>query len=87
MATQTTDIADKDNVKISFNLSPNPAREKVKISTDGTINKVEVINLAGELQKTELNINEINISELSQGMYFIKVYSSKGTAIQKIIKN
>lgn len=80
-------INGQSNTVVNMFIHPNPAQDKVKISTNGTINKVEVINLAGELQKTELNINEINISDLSQGMYFIKIYSNKGTAIQKIIKN
>ena len=56
----------------------------------GRINKIKIINALGQLQinKTvEVNEMDINISELKNGLYFIKFYNDdKLIAFRKLVK-
>jgi pectate lyase len=68
-------------------LFPNPATNNLYISTDVTIEKVNIYSLTGMLiQQSEGNVKTIDISELSTGNYMAKIFTSQGIVIQKIIK-
>ena len=70
-----------------FSISPNPATNNITLTSDAEIRKVEIINLAGQLVKTiEGNISTISISELCNGLYFVKCETSKGTSVKKFVK-
>jgi hypothetical protein len=68
---------------------PHPANDYVVIDASShKIDKVEVINLLGQtISNTEGNdtILKINVSAISNGTYFIKVYSGKNNVITKKI--
>jgi hypothetical protein len=69
----------------SFVLYPNPAQNIVHIQSYSPIESVEIYDLSGKLlirSKTE----EINISTLVKGIYCVKVKSSVGSIVQKLIK-
>lgn len=76
----------------SFSISPNPANDFVTISSkNNTISNIEMTDINGRVVKTVKagNINEanINISELSSGVYMTKITSENGISTKKIIKN
>jgi hypothetical protein len=61
----------------SFSVAPNPTKGMFAINTD--VAKVQIFNLTGQLVKTFNNAaaNEgFSISELNQGVYFVKVTDS-----------
>ena len=61
----------------SFSVAPNPTKGIFAINSDVT--KVQIFNLTGQLVKTFNNAaaNEsLSISELNQGVYFVKVTDS-----------
>lgn len=66
---------------------PNPANEFVKISTDENITGVEVFNLIGKkvISSSSLINNKLDISNLSKGVYVLKITSNKLVASKKII--
>lgn len=69
---------------------PNPANNHIGIS--GTnINSISLLNLQGEIIINEVNPsnNNINLENLSNGMYFIKVYIKNDVSVitKKIIIN
>lgn len=77
----------------SFNVIPNPAKESFKIDYKGqdfsNIN-ISVIDIQGRIIKKLDNINNklnINISELSNGVYFVKLYNknTKEIGTKKLI--
>lgn len=72
----------------SFNLSvyPNPAGSELNILCNTSIEKVEVYNLTGILQSSVIHKNKIDISDLSTGMYFVKVFSENGMTTKNFVK-
>jgi hypothetical protein len=73
-----------------FNIYPNPATDFISIESEHTtIEKVVVVDLNGKvvLKDESLQLKNINISNLKQGVYILKIYTSTGKATQKFIKN
>lgn len=67
---------------------PNPARESISI--DFRINQadVKIVDLSGKVVLTHKNVNrneEVNVSDLSQGVYFIVVENSSYFITDKLI--
>lgn len=71
---------------------PNPSKDIVNISNslNTVVNTIEIADLNGRIVKSQ-NINanngQVSISDLSSGVYMMKITSDKGTATKKIIKN
>ncbi len=76
-----------------FSISPNPANDLVKISnTDNiNINEISITDLNGRIVKTATYKNvsniEINVADLTTGLYFLNINSDKGIVTKKIMKN
>lgn len=77
-----------------FIIYPNPALNKFYIESGKRINSkvtIELLNLMGEIiSKSELSCagllkKEINVSELSRGVYFVKVSDGEKVLTQKLI--
>lgn len=74
-----------------FVMYPNPVSDVLTISNPGAlINSIEIVDLNGRIVKTidypgtsEL---QVNVSDLSAGMYLINTYSGKGLITNKVIK-
>ena len=73
----------------SIKLYPNPTSNMFILqSTQIAIQKVEVYSVLGKkLKEFKINLKLINIEDLSNGLYFIKIYSKKGEFIKKLFKN
>lgn len=69
-------------------VTPNPFSNKIEITSNSLINKVEVYNIEGRKIKTVNNsYNEIDLSSAEKGIYFVKVFGENKTNTQKLIKN
>jgi|TARA_B110000902_G_scaffold76379_1_gene90827 hypothetical protein len=81
----TASVNDIFSSKIS--IYPNPANEFVQISTSETITGVEVYNLIGKkvISSSKLTNNKIDVSNLSKGVYVLKVMSNDLVGSRKII--
>lgn len=77
--------------KSNFNVSPNPSNNIWKIaSADTEIKLIQVLDILGKVVYTNNDSsNEINIdaSTLTNGIYFAKIASDKGTETIKLVKN
>ena len=73
----------------SIKLHPNPVSETLQISSNEIqLSSIEILSLQGKVLTTEIdNLQEINLSHLSSGVYFIKLISEENSVIKKIIKN
>jgi hypothetical protein len=74
------------NIKIY----PNPANNEIIIENNGVaIQEITLYNSIGQAMAHLSNLgkqrNEINISELSPGIYFIGLKTDKGTGMAKIV--
>ncbi len=77
-------IADKSIV-----MYPNPANDFININCDNVINQIELFDIQGRLLQTSVenkNTTNLNLSDKSNGVYFIRVTTEKGLKVEKIIK-
>ncbi|MDR0873533.1 MAG: T9SS type A sorting domain-containing protein [Prevotellaceae bacterium] len=97
-----TNIADNHSIAVLFETStsgiddvvagqlkifPNPVKDEIFIKSDLQIQKVEIYSLTGVLLLSENNFNEkLSVSALPAGVYLLKVYTDKGMAVSKIVK-
>jgi pectate lyase len=67
---------------------PNPVSETLYVSDSGqSIEKVEIYNMSASLVKTSGKGSEtIDVSNLTPGTYFAKIYTSEGTFSRPILK-
>ncbi|WP_293890967.1 leucine-rich repeat domain-containing protein [Flavobacterium sp.] len=85
-ATLNNPIHEFDN---SVRVYPNPAHTIINISCNFTIQSVALYDIQGRLLETDLaNNNQVSfdISDKSNGVYFIKITSDKGSKVEKIVK-
>lgn len=83
----TTGIGDvQANMKVVT--YPNPTTEMAYVSTEGTIRNYEMVDAMGRKVMAQENVNadilELNVSNLSAGIYFITVTTDKGVATQRL---
>jgi Secretion system C-terminal sorting domain len=70
----------------AFSFYPNPAKDIMTLNnTQNT--KVEIVNELGSVILHQNNAASIDISELSKGFYYLKVYEADKTEIRKFLKN
>ena len=81
-------IAKNIKKKINFSIVPNPAREIATISADAGITSVSLVNIYGQVVKTEmvnsLTTYTLNVANMSEGIYIVKVETTEGIATQKL---
>jgi hypothetical protein len=80
---------DEFSLANSISVYPNPANESITVLTDGLkMMKVELMNLAGQIiSSTEVSstLVKVDVSSVSSGVYFVKVFSAEGTAVKQLI--
>lgn len=94
-ASNTDTLLSNDDFSVTskFSVYPNPSNGLVNISSDlnSSLNSVSITDLNGRTVKTvELNGDssaQVNISDLSAGVYMMNINSDQGSTTKKIIKN
>lgn len=79
-----------DEVQLNVQLFPNPTNGKFTVRADQTINTIRVFDLNGRMvQALEPNNSqiEINLSELKNGFYFVKLVSEVAESTVRVVKN
>ena len=73
----------------NFNVYPNPVSNQLFITSESaTIEKITVYSISGILAiEVSANADFIDVSNLSEGLYFIEISSSEGKSVQKFLKN
>lgn len=67
---------------------PNPAKSEVMLASSLSINKVEIVNVLGQLVfASDVNANSIkvNTSDFAAGNYIVKMYTESGVATKKLV--
>jgi len=81
-------INDKDKQLADVKIYPNPANQQFTIEhPDLIIQQVQLYDIKGKLQQKYTVNNHIytfDISQLSQGMYFLKIETSQGIITRKL---
>ena len=77
------------NLDKSISVSPNPATSIVNINSINAIKNIQLYDVQGRLLQTKLS-NEsntkIDITDKTNGVYFLKITTEQGSKIEKIIK-
>ena len=76
---------DEVDILESISVYPNPATSMVSINVDGVL-KIDVFDMNGRTLISKEYSNKIDISEIPDGVYTIKVVMPQGEAIRKIVK-
>ncbi len=84
-------VDDEEISKDELLIMPNPASGSVSVYSEKTLIKaIEIFDLQGKTLKTSelrqpLNIVSLDISQIAKGCYYLKVMSTEGFRIRKII--
>jgi uncharacterized protein YjdB len=87
ISNQTTGVNELSLQKV--NIYPNPVQNELFIEIENqTINQLEVIDFSGRIVKSVFNNNvkSINVSELNQGMYILKIETENGSSVTRFVK-
>ncbi len=77
----------EENTTNLFSIYPNPTNGVFNINSNSTITEIAVYNNLGQLLFTSEEKNQVNISSLSQGIYFVKIKDENGqTETKKVVK-
>ncbi len=87
---ETMANADFDN-GLDFSFYPNPAKDRIFINAPEGIQNIQILDINGRVVLSDKAFNstekQIDVSQLSQGTYLLKVYSENATSTQKLIIN
>jgi hypothetical protein len=76
-----------ESIKTTISCSPNPVRDILQIKANESILSVEIIDLFGKNQLVTRIGNELHMSELSDGVYFVHVTTLSGeNNILRVVK-
>jgi hypothetical protein len=92
-ATLTDDLLSSENefATANFSIYPNPASDVINLNAGNLIiNSVKITDINGRVVST-FNVNltssvEINVSDLTTGIYFLTVDTDQGVGTSKIVK-
>lgn len=78
----------EENILNSITIFPNPTNGKVNVSPPSqvTIISMYLYDATGKLIRDEIDANEINLSDIHTGFYFIKIETTEGFVLRQIIK-
>ncbi len=65
---------------------PNPVNSLLKIDSDTDVLKTDVISLSGKIVLSQVRTDVINVESLTPGLYLIKITTSEGVVIKKVVK-
>jgi len=80
-------LAVSDVNKKAVSIYPNPATEVLNLNVDSKINSADIYDLAGKLVKSaSVADNKVNVKDLQNGTYVLKVNTEAGSTSHKFIK-
>ena len=71
--------------EIAFQAYPNPTNEFINLNIEGDFS-AQITDISGKVMLRNITSNQINVSQLPAGMYFLTVANDKGASTQRIIK-
>ena len=79
-----------EETNASFNVYPNPVNDKLYIEAETEIEEVVVYDVYGRHQVTETPSRQgnvtVDVADLKSGIYFVKVVTENGEAVQRFVK-
>jgi hypothetical protein len=80
-------IVDSQNKDSSLRIYANSTFDFILTNTQSPIKEVSIYNMVGQKQKSEIDNNKINVSNLANGVYIIRISNQAGEILtNKIYK-
>jgi beta-glucanase (GH16 family) len=73
-----------DVLEFSFT---NPAEDVIEITSDFTVDKIELFDMSGQNVISAIHTNKIEVSHIPKGIYLIAVYTGKEKMVKKMVVN
>ncbi len=75
---------------ITFNITPNPSKGPVTITSPAMIKNLEIIDMSGRIVYSDQEVNRLNVTLregfATKGSYFIRIRNNEGkTGIRKVV--
>ena len=92
-STETIGINENNGIDTDINLFPNPSQNTICVAFDNKNNQIvhlKVLNILGEVVKTDQVANDkafIDVSELKDGVYIVKLNGDNWHASKSFVKN
>ena len=67
---------------------PNPAKDQLTIAAGMKMDRIEFVTVTGQTMFTQIvnnNTTNIQLSGVSSGMYFVKIYAESGIVVKQVI--
>jgi PKD repeat protein len=80
-----TGIENRSN-STEIKIYPNPANNYIEIETTLQYSSIKIIDLTGKTIKQTTLKSKIDVSNLTNGIYFIQIIGKRNTIMQKIVK-
>jgi Domain of unknown function (DUF4465)/Secretion system C-terminal sorting domain len=82
-----TGIDELAKTQSSFIVYPNPAKDFIVIESENVISEISIIDLTGKemMKKNAMNGENISVSTLSKGIYFLQIKNESTIQIKKLI--
>jgi len=78
---------DINDLNSNVSIYPNPTNGLFNVETTNEILKIEIYNVSGQLIYEAKNVNIIDITNKTSGLYFVNIVTKNGSVIEKLIKN
>ena len=75
-----------EELSSSLNIYPNPAKDNLFIETEMNVEEVVVFDVDGRQQSTVNGQQSVDVSNLSNGVYFVKVKTENGEVVKRFVK-
>jgi hypothetical protein len=69
----------------TLSIFPNPTNGIVTVGSDD-VQQIDVVDLKGSLMTTTRNSNSVDLTDLPNGTYFLRITQSEGVVIRKVVK-
>ncbi|MCL2289787.1 MAG: choice-of-anchor J domain-containing protein [Bacteroidetes bacterium] len=82
-------VSINEAVKTGFSIAPNPATNSITISADNNFHTIEIVSFLGQTvvaQPNAGNAATLDVSNLTNGVYFVRIISENGTSVKKFVK-
>lgn len=70
----------------SVNIYPNPVKNTLTVNTSEQVKQIEVINTLGQKVLEYSQSQNIDVSSLSEGTYYINITTDKNSIVKRIVK-
>jgi len=83
------EVLDIKGYTTTFSIAPNPANDYIIITAKGDFNNIEVLSFLGQVVLSQTNVGnsaKLDIANLTNGVYFVRIISNNGTSVKKFVK-